>query len=132
MANEATLIFETAPPIPMTCANATGIERGALLTLSDPMTAATVSASGAAVAGIAAEEKIASDGHTKVPVYREGIFKVTASGAITVGTAVIFDTQNKVTAAAVNEEYLAGVALETAANAETLLIELRPTHTNLA
>ena len=40
MANEATLIVETELPINFTVANATGIEKGALLKITDPMTAA--------------------------------------------------------------------------------------------
>lgn len=132
MTSEAVLIYETAPPIPMTCSNTTGIERGALLTLSDPMTAALCTVSNAATAGICAEEKIASDGKTKVPVYREGIFKVTASGAITVGEAVVFTNSNKVAWAGVNAEHVAGMALETAADTETFLMELKPHNQNLA
>ena len=132
MTNEATLIYETAPAIPFICDNSTGIERGAGLTLTDPMTAATVSTSQLACAGIASEEKIASDGKTKLPVYREGIFKVTASGAITVGEAVGFTNSGKVVAAGLNQEFVAGTSLETAADGETFLMELRPDHRNLA
>lgn len=132
MANEATLIYETESPIPMTCANGTGIERGTLLTLSDPMTAAAATTSGAAVAGIAAEEKIASDGKTKVPVYRGGIFKVTASGSISVGECVKFTNSNKVTFAMADDEHMAGLALEEVADGETFLMELRPAHMKLS
>ena len=39
MANEAQLYFETAQAIPFTVADGTGIEKGALLKLEDPMTA---------------------------------------------------------------------------------------------
>ena len=66
MANEAVLIFETSVPIPFTVANGTGIEKGTLLTLTDPFTAEAFNASGGAVAGIAAEEKIASDGKVRL------------------------------------------------------------------
>jgi predicted RecA/RadA family phage recombinase len=129
MTNEATLIYELATPIPMTCSNTTGIERGAFLTLSDPLTAAAVSASNAAVAGIAAAEKIASDGCTKIPVYRQGIFKVTASGSVSVGECALFVTENKIEAAPVSgAQHIAGVCLEAATNGETLLFELKPTH----
>jgi hypothetical protein len=83
MANEAVLFYETHAPIQMTVANGVGIEKGAILTLSDPMTAALCTVSTAAAAGIAHSEKIASDGTTKLAVYRGGIFKVTASGAVT-------------------------------------------------
>ena len=40
MALETTLVIETGKPIFMTCADGTGIAKGAVLMLSDPMTAA--------------------------------------------------------------------------------------------
>lgn len=132
MANEATLMYETHLPLPMTVANGTGIEKGTVLTLSDPFTAAAVTASGVAVAGIAAAEKIASDGVTKLAVYRGGIFKVTASGSVTVGQALVADNSNKFSNAVVNAEHIAGIALETATDGETFLMELRPSNFNLA
>jgi len=132
MANEATLMWETELPIPMTVLNTAGIEKGCLLTLSDPMTAAAVTTSTAATAGICAEEKIASDGRTKIGVYRGGIFKVTASGSVTVGECVRFDNSNTVTYCMVNSEHIAGIALESATNGETFLMELRPGNFNLA
>lgn len=133
MANEATLVFETALPIPMTCADGVGIERGALLKMSDPFTVATADGAVGVVGGIAAEEKIASDGKVKIGVYRAGIFKVTASGAIPVGSAVTLKgSNNLVLAAAVNDENLLGIAMETAAEGETFLMELKPVSANLA
>lgn len=132
MANEAVLVYETHQPIQMTVTNATGIEKGALLTLSDPMTAALVTASTSAFAGIAASEKIVSDGNTKLGVYRGGVFKVTASGAVTVGRSVVFESGNTVMNAGATSVFFAGTALETAADGETFLMELNPRHTLLA
>lgn len=129
MADEAVLIFETEKPIPFTVANATGIEKGSLLKLTDPMTAIITSADTDCIAGIAAEEKIASDGRTKLAVYRGGIFRLKASGSITVGDPVASaasDGVNRVYTAAVNQENLVGTALETATDQETLLVELNP------
>lgn len=126
MANEAVLMFETELPLPFTVDNSTGIEKGALLTLSDPMTAALVTDSTAAFAGIACEEKIASDGRTKLGAYRGGIFKVVASGAVTVGDSVVFEAVNTVAAQGETSKQSAGIALETAASGETFLFELRP------
>jgi len=127
----AVLIVEYSPPINMTVANGTGIERGTCLTLSDPLTAAAATNSTAAVAGIAAEEKIASDGKTKISVYRDGIFKLTCSGAVTVGDKLAWE-YNTVSAAQINHEHTCGIALETGADKETILIELQPNHNNLA
>lgn len=134
MTNEHVLVFETELPIPMTCANATGIEKGAMLTLSDPMTAATKTVSNALVAGIAAEEKIASDGKTQLAVYRSGIFKAVASGSITVGDSLTGSSSatNLLETSKVNNENVWGIALETAANAEPFLYELHPMTMNLA
>jgi len=133
MANEATLIFETGLPIPFTVSESTGIEKGSLLKMTDPMTAIINSGVEDIVAGVAAAEKIASDGHTKLSVYREGIFKVLGSGAITVGDSVILAAAaNTVVTAAVNSEDIFGTALETATDGETLLVELNPRSMNLA
>lgn len=132
MASEATLIIETAPPIPFTCADGTGIEKGAILKLTDPMTAALADGDDDFVAGIAAAEKIANDGNTKIPVYREGIFKVLAGGAVTIGDAVSTYASSGATnevheapATAVSGKTL-GISMEAADDTHTFLIELRP------
>lgn len=134
MANEATLVYQFALPVPMTCADGVGIEKGTLLTMSDPMTAAATTAKEAIIAGIAAGEKIASDGLTKIPVYREGIFRMTASGSITIGDALISSTggANEVEAAGVNAEDIVGISLETATDGQTFLVELKPRTINVA
>ena len=132
MASEAVLIFELEPPIPMTVADGTGIAKGALLKLADPLTASLSATSDDVMAGIAAEEKVASDGKTKLGVYMRGIFKVEANGTITVGEMVKCDATNatntviKVTPAASAKENVLGRALETAADGETFLMELGP------
>lgn len=130
MANEATLIYETHLPIQMTCSNSVGIEKGALLKLSDPFTVAAVSANNDIVGGIAAGEKIANDGQTKIAVYRGGIFKVTASGSVTAGdplgvTDVGAVYTNKL-GLTLSGSVDFGIALETATNGETFLAELKP------
>ena len=136
MANEAVLMVETQLPVQFTVADGTGIEKGSILKMTDPMTAALSDGDGDIIAGIAAEEKIANDGNTKLAVYRGGIFKALAGAAITVGDAL--DTHsatggsNEVAPAPVNGEHVLGIALETASDTHTLLMELRPTVMNLA
>jgi hypothetical protein len=136
MANEATLIYELEPPIPFTVADNTGIEKGAILKLTDPMTASLADGDGDIIAGIAAEEKIADDGKTKLGVYRRGIFKVLAGTAITVGQAV--DTHaatgatNEVAAIGAAGDNMMGIALETAADTDTFLMELKIVHRDMA
>lgn len=127
MANEvAVLIVELEPPIAMTCADGAGIEKGTLLKLSDPFTVAATSADNDLFGGIAAEEKIASDGKTKIAVYRRGIFKVTSGGS-TVGKKQVISAANTVvdyTTLDDEQGRVFGQALETAANGEFFLMEL--------
>jgi len=133
MVNEFTLIHETEPSIPFTCAEDAGIEKGAILKLDDPMTASLADGDGDKVAGIAAEEKIANDGKTKIAVYRGGIFKGFAgTGGVTVGLAIDTDAStsdsNELANAPVTTGNYVGIALETATSGESFLFELRPHH----
>jgi len=132
MTQECVLVFETEKPIPMTCADGAGIEKGAILKLADPFTVSLADGDADYVAGIAAEEKITSDGKVKIGVYRRGIFKGTANSGVTVGKTLmtyngtgadndIIDATN----AGVASKTL-GIALETAGNDETFLFELNP------
>ena len=131
MAGEAVLIIETALPIAMECVNATAIPKGSVLKITDPFTAGLAAGDEDDVAGIAAEEKIASDGKTKLAVYRRGIFKMLAQGNITAGQAVSTSaatgaTINNVAAATKTSQgsQTLGLALESAGDEETLLVEL--------
>jgi hypothetical protein len=135
MANEATLIIQTGIPIPFTVADGAGIEKGSVLKMTDPMTAAQTAAVGDIAAGIAAAEKIANDGVTKLAVWREGIFKVTISGNVAVGDPLTTSDSvvaNSFEKAATNEEDLWGTALETGTDGQTILMELKPFGISLA
>ena len=137
MALETTLVIETMPPIPFTCADGTGIEKGTVLKLTDPMTVAAADGDTDIVAGIAAEEKIANDGNTKIAVYTRGIFKGFAGAAgVTAGAAIITDVAtgaaNELVNADVNSENIVGRSMETAADTESFLFELHPFTVNLA
>lgn len=127
MANEATLWMELEPPIPFTCADGVGIERGTVLQLTDPMTVSATSGDNQVVIGIAAEEKIASDGRTKIGVYTRGIFKmvVDAGDVTTVGLDCVVRAANAVGLYDTldGEKGLKiGRALETGAAGETVLV----------
>jgi subtilisin family serine protease len=127
MANELTLVHELELPIPMTCADGTGIEKGTLLELSDPSTAAKVSGAAPVVIGVAAAEKNANDGVTTIPVYLRGVFIATAGGTITVGAGLIAEdgTNEVLTAtAAADAAQIFGTAMETAADGETFKVYL--------
>ena len=126
MANEAVLMVETELPVMMTCADGTGIEKGTVLKMTDPSTVAACTAANDIFAGIAAEEKIASDGKTTIAVYFGGIFKMTSGAtATTVGVPQVIDGANLVGDAAAGDAelgYVVGKALETSANTETGLV----------
>jgi hypothetical protein len=137
MALETTLVFETSKPIPFTCADGTGIEKGALLKIADPFTVSLTAGDTDAIVGIAAEEKIASDGKVKIGVYTTGIFKGYAGAAgVTAGMAIISDTgtgaANELVVADINSEHIVGRALETATDGETFLFQLNPFAAQLA
>ena len=126
MANEAVLLYELSLPVPFTCADGAGIEKGTLLKLSDPMTVAAATADNDIFIGVAAEEKIASDGKTKIPVYITGIFRMTDSGSgWTVGTDLVVKGTNTIgTYTTLDDEkgYKVGKGLETVGASETGLV----------
>jgi hypothetical protein len=128
MANAAAvLVYETELPIAFTVADGASIEKGDFLTLSSPMTVALSSADNNIVAGIAAEEKIASDGKTKIAVYRHGIFRVEAGGNCTVGKdGVMFGKNELVDYTTLDDEigYKAGKFLETGTDGQFLMFAL--------
>ena len=130
MALEWTILTELEPAVGFTVADGTGIEKGSLLKLTDPMTVIINSGDIDQIIGVAAEEKVASDGKTKIGVYLRGIFKCTAGASITVGDLLMNNAGagavNEVitaTAAAVNTKVFA-VALETVTDAQTLKVLL--------
>lgn len=135
MANEATLRKEISVPVQFKCADGTGIEKGALLKLSDPLTAALSDGNNDIFAGIAAGEKIASNGTVYVSAYRRGDwFEVLASGALSAGDPVVTAgaPSNSVIKATTNQENVIGIALEDVADGSRGLIELNPTVMQLA
>lgn len=137
MALETTLVTEYEPPVNATCADGTAITKGAVLKLADLNTVATTTGDTDICGGIAAVDKIASDGVTSIAVYKKGIFKGSAGAAgVTAGAAIITDTgtgaANELVNADVNSENIVGRALETAADGETFLFELNPFTVNLA
>ena len=137
MALETEIVYETAPPVPFVCANAGAIPKGSLLKITDLNVVAITAGDTDPIIGIAAEEKIANDGVTSIPVYMEGIFKGYAGAAgVTVGQAIISDTgtgaANELVNADVNSEHIVGRALETATDTESFLFQLNPFSVNLA
>lgn len=132
MAKEATLIFETGIALPFTASAA--IEKGALCSLAEGMACVTHDGTGdVSFAGIAAKEITAEEvaaGITTIPLYRQGIFKMTANAAIAVGKMVAFDAVANTIKTAVATDIASdviGIALEGCnAQNDTILVELRP------
>jgi hypothetical protein len=119
MANEAILVLKYEDPIDFIVSNAATIAKGTVLKLSAPRTVAASDGDRDVIAGIAARDKVANDGRTRLAVYRRGVFRMVAKDAITAGDTVSSSaTANKVlkgTAAAVASKTL-GIALDTSAN----------------
>lgn len=131
MADEAILMVETELPIMMTVGNATAVAKGSALILANPMTVTVHAANDEAIfGGIAKEEKIASDGKTKVSVYRGGIFILTGSAAISAGAVISLSgtaQRFKTSDATCLQSIGAGIALEDCGGAgETFMAEIRP------
>lgn len=127
MATEAVLKWKMGTAIPFTVADGVAIAKGTLLKMTDDMTAIAASGAGDMIAGIAAADKIASDGRTKLAVYIDGIFNMRADGTIATGNAVMSDgVANKViiaTSAKDGAEIL-GYALADATVGQDLLIKI--------
>lgn len=106
MGNEAViveLLGNQGDPIEYVVDNSAGILKGAILQLTDNRTAAT-SANGKVCAGIAASEKVASDGQVRLACYTNGIFDLKDAGAGgNVGVNVVLGGVNTIRDAAGTE-----------------------------
>ena len=128
MANEAVIIEllgNGGDPIRYTVADGTTIEKGTLLKITDPRTASATSADNDAFGGIAAAEKVASDGSTSIAVYTHGIFDLKDSGSgITAGERVSIAGANLISKVAAADLLFAdvGIALETASASEVIAV----------
>ena len=91
MANEAVIIelFNGGRPIRYTCADGTGIEKGSLLALTGDRTVTGITTAITPCVGVAAMEKVASDGSTTITAYTDGIFDLVSDGGTdNVGTVM--------------------------------------------
>jgi len=131
MANEVTLVREDSVAVNMSCADDAGIEKGAILKMTDNMVAVLADGDEDICAGICAGEKIAGNGITSVAVFQEGLFRGTTNAGVTVGdtisTAASSGESNELdtsTASAVGSKTL-GTAMETASADGEFLFELK-------
>jgi len=126
MANEAVIIelFNGGRPMDFTCADGTGIAKGTLLELTSPRTVIANTNDNAPVVGIAAAEKVASDGATTIAAYTDGIFDMlTDAGTDAVGSIMANSaTENTIQgadAADVIQGSVVGKVLETCTDGGT-------------
>jgi hypothetical protein len=133
MAQEAICVVETELPIQFVCADGTGIEKGAAVELSGDFTVSTGNGAADICGGIAAGEKIVSNGTTFLPTYRGGIFRVYLSGTVTRGDPLTLDsmanhfkTAKTLTSVQVSGAEIWGIALESGTTGQQKLMELRP------
>lgn len=128
MANEAICIIAPTKFHRYTVADAAAIPKGALLAMSDPNTAALTSADNDIFAGIAWEEKVASDGVVSITAALDGVWALTATAAgITVGQQVTIGGANTIKVYTTLDDekgYVVGRALESTAGSETIMVRL--------
>lgn len=128
MANEAVCIETPTEFARYTVADGTGIAIGTLLKLTDPNTAIATSADNDPFAGIAWEEKTASDGITEITAALNGVWDIKDGGAgFTAGAIVTVNGANVVAAAAAADLLpgsVVGKALETAAANEVVRVRV--------
>ena len=139
MANEASIVElygNEGDVVTYTVADATAITKGTILRLhSGTRTAKASGASGELPVGIAAADKVASDGSTKIGVYTNGVFILTLGvGAVYPGDLLIISGANLVVAAkgyatqaqTYNSGMILGKALETIAASGTGQVRVGP------
>jgi len=131
MANEAVIIelFNGGRPIAFTCADGTGIEKGTLMELTSPRTVIANTNDNAPVVGIAAAEKVASDGATTIAVYTDGIWDMlTDTGTDAVGAIMANSaTENTIQGADASDLIqgsAVGKVLETCTNGGTHAVRI--------
>jgi hypothetical protein len=132
MAAEAVVIelFNQGRPIRFTCADGATIEKGTLLRVTDQRTVVAHSGIDQPIVGIAAHEKVASDGSTSIAAYTDGIFDLTAAaaGATALGARCAGSgTANMITVADANDILQSsdvGFCLEAHANDEVAAVRV--------
>ena len=133
MANEAIiveLLGNAGDPVNYTVADGVTIAKGTVLELEDPKTCKLVSGAGVPIAGIAASEKVASDGATTLAVYTNCIVELTCSsgGTATLGSFVrSAGADNTITVSTTLDNETGksiGKALETGVNNEVILVRV--------
>lgn len=128
MANESFPVIETHIAINFNKGAGTAITKGAVLKMTDNMTAIIAAGDGDIVAGVAQSDALSGD--TSVSVFRGGVFSGIAEGSITVGDALMTGAStgaaNSVMTSSDANENILGTALESATDGTAVLYELLP------
>lgn len=134
MANEATFVQGNWEKNlhEVTVADGTGLEKGTVMVYSsDPNTCTASSGDGDLFAGILAQEKVASDGQTRVGLVNDGTVSlvVATGGSATLGKPVKISGANTITVADStafdDSAELVGMSLETGSSGERINVKLR-------
>ena len=106
-------------------ADSTNASKGQLMLLADPRTASSSVVYGAAVAGVAASEKVAGDGDTSIGCQTQGIFEVQCSSATGLGKDIgMAGVNNRVDVMTLASGFIIGHALEIAGTDEVINVRL--------
>ena len=134
MVNEAVLKIETHIPINFTCSTTVTIEKGAIVKMTDPMTAVLSDGENDIVAGIVQSEKLAADTtQNSVAIFKGGYFRVTCSGSGSAGEAVVtHGNANVVVLATTGQENILGIMQESWTEGQTKIMWLHPTRMELS
>ncbi len=128
MANEAVCLETPTEFARYTIADATAVAIGTIMKLNDPHTVTVSAADNDPFAGIAWEEKTASDGLTEITVAKNGVWDMKDSGAgITAGAIVNVGGANLIIASAAADLLtgsVVGKADETAAASEVIRVRV--------
>lgn len=111
MAGEAIIIelFNGGRPIRFTCIDGVPLPKGSLLELSADRTVQVATTDTACFVGIAASEKVASDGSTTIAAYTDGIFDLLSdTGTDVVGTMMAISSVDNTLETGVDADMLSG------------------------
>ena len=122
------LLGDGGDPVRYSVDEATAVPKGTIMKITDARLAAATTGIDEPIAGIAASEKVASDGSTTLALYTNGIFDiVNATGAATCGAVQApngINTCCDADAGDLIQNSTIGYALETGGTPETIAVRV--------
>ena len=123
------LLGNNGDQIPFKVADGTAIAKGAVCELEDMMTVINQTNADKPIAGIAAHEKVASDGQVWISVITNAVIKAKVKSACTVGLMVSMDADDGTIDNSTGTDNENGIhlgwALETGTAGETIMVRMR-------